>query len=480
MNQIKFKMLASGYPSFDFPEDLVEEVDLSEFYETEENRFPLYIGTQFGIFPRDFPVETFEGKKIAVLSKSLLSGLQSGISICEIKERKRIELENFSLEGQVWKREKMKKYSVEHVQEPTIKIQEFYLHEIWFYFELIGNKYRGFSLPEAYHQAIFAAYNAFVIFGYENRESGWRSFLRSEQAEDYMNLFRLLDQCTKAVYAEKNRLPLPLEREIQLFKNIRNPYQKRSKKYSELPAEEDILVLSDLGLCIYYNNLININTQEAEEVQDTIFVELKYRNCFFKEEYLLRKHANPITIETIQGVPVLKVREEVDYREKKDIPDLKKGTANGQLMYERYYGMYSRLTDVQLVDVLNEQVGIGYWGMGRATIIRAIRAQLKSRCIDVSSISNDQSFSLKYCVVLKNKKLIRLGDLTQVRLKLILRGYLQRCYPFYAVEKTRIISYDLEKLEIRYSADGISYNIPINDLLKKKGEMKNIRSQRDQ
>ena len=77
MNQMKFKMLASGYPRFDFPEDLVEEVDLSDFYEPEENRLPLYIGTQFGIFPRDYPVETFEGKKIAVLRKSLLSGLQS-------------------------------------------------------------------------------------------------------------------------------------------------------------------------------------------------------------------------------------------------------------------------------------------------------------------------------------------------------------------------------------------------------------------
>ncbi|MBI6115982.1 hypothetical protein [Salegentibacter maritimus] len=474
MNQIKFKMLASGYPGFDFPEDLVEEVDLSGFYETEENRFPLYIGTQFGIFPRDFPEETFEGKKIAVLNKSLLSGLQTGIIIYEIRNGKRIEIQKISLEGLAWNWEKLKKYHKEPLSAPKIKIPGFYVNEIWFYFELIGNKYRGFSLPEAYQQAISAAYKDFVVFGHENRGSDWISFLRSERAEDYLNLFRLLDKCIEALYPDLKNLPLPLERVLELFRNIRNPYQKRSKKYPELPAEEDILLLSDFGLCVYYNNFININAYEARTTQNAILEEFRYREFYIKNEYLLKNQANPIRIDKIHGVPVLMINKDVGYREDKELASMEPGASNAQLIYERYYGLYNKLTDVQLVAELNKQIEIRYWGMSRAAVIRAIKAQLKIREIDTSSIADNTSFSLAYCVVLKNKKLIRLGELGQDQLRSILKAYLKKCYPAHNLKKIRIINYDLDKLEMLSLDYSKIYVIPINDLLKKKGEMRVI------
>ena len=480
VDQIKFKMLASGYPGFEFPEDLLEEVDLADFYEAEENRFPLHVGTQFGTYPRDFPEETFEGKKIAVLQKSLLSGHQAGIFIFEIRKGKRNEIQKISLEGPGWERGKLKKYHDEPLNEPKINIPGFYMYEIWFYFESIGNKYKGFSLPEAYHQAISATYKDFVIFGHENRGSDWISFLRSEQAEDYQHLFRLLDKCVKTLYPDPKDLPLPLERELQLFRNIRNPYMNRCKKYPELPGEEDVLLLSDLGLCVYYNNFININSYEAKTIQNEILEEFRHRDFYIKNEHLLRNQANPILIDIIQSVPVLKVNKEVGHREEKDIPPMEVGAVNAQLIYERYYGEYNKLTDVQLVNVLNGEIGIRYWGLGRAAVIRAIKAQLKSRKIDTSAISDDRSFSLAYCVVLKNKKLIRLGELGQDQLRLILRSYLKKCYSSHDPNKTRIIQYDLEKLEMMSLDSSSIYVIPINDLLKKKGEMKIIGSQREQ
>jgi hypothetical protein len=112
--------------------------------------------------------------------------------------------------------------------------------------------------------------------------------------------------------------------------------------------------------------------------------------------------------------------------------------------------------------------------MGRAAVIRAMKDQLKSREIDTSSISDDRSFSLAYCVVLKNKKLVRLGELGLDQLRPILKSYLRKCYPKHKLGEIKIINYNLETVQIENSTDKAFYQFPINDLLKKKGEMKTI------
>jgi len=467
-------MLASGYPLFRFPENLLEEVDLHDFYEAEEDRYPLYIETQFGIFPRDFPVQSFEGKKIAILEKSMLSGMQSGITIYEIREGKRVEIQKILMEKPFWYGEKLKNYNDESVESPKIKIPGFYVYEIWFYLEKIGINYRGHSLPETYHQALSKAYKDFVIFSSQNGNSDWINFLGTKQAEAYLDLFNLLGQCSKTLYPDSQDFPLPLEKELRMFRNIRNPYRVRSNKFSELPAEEDILILSDVGLCIYYNNFININSYEAEMIQKDILQELRHRDFYVKNENLLMNHANPIEIRMSSGTPVLTINDEVMYRREKDIALLEDGPSNPQMIYEHYYGLYNKITDVQLVNKLNKEIEIRYWGMGRAAYIRAIKAQLKSRGINTSSISDDQSFSLKYCVVLENKNLVRLGELPQHQLRPILKSYLRKCYPKHKLGEIKIINYNLETVQIENSTDKAFYQFPINDLLKKKGEMKTI------
>ena len=80
---IRFKKLNVVYPLFVFPQNLLDEVNFENFVYTEKNRLPLFIGSQFGVFPK--LEEIYNGNeeviKIAILSKSLLSGTVSGLKI---------------------------------------------------------------------------------------------------------------------------------------------------------------------------------------------------------------------------------------------------------------------------------------------------------------------------------------------------------------------------------------------------------------
>ena len=83
---IRFKCLDKGYPRFDFDDKLIDIVSDFDFSKIENNRIPLFIGSQFGINPRINEIsDFFNGDKIiAVLGKSLLSGCVAGLSIYRI------------------------------------------------------------------------------------------------------------------------------------------------------------------------------------------------------------------------------------------------------------------------------------------------------------------------------------------------------------------------------------------------------------
>lgn len=85
---MRLKRLNVGYPPFDIDEDLVDWVDLEEFIRIEENRLPLFIGSQFGIHPNLNELPNFyNGEKlIAILGMSLLSGCVAGLSIYRLNE----------------------------------------------------------------------------------------------------------------------------------------------------------------------------------------------------------------------------------------------------------------------------------------------------------------------------------------------------------------------------------------------------------
>ena len=93
--QKRFKRLCKGYPPFEIDEALIDVVEFEEFIKIEEQRIPLFIGSQFGINPRiDKIPQFFNGEKvIAILGKSLLSGHVTGLSLHQIgKNDKKFKL----------------------------------------------------------------------------------------------------------------------------------------------------------------------------------------------------------------------------------------------------------------------------------------------------------------------------------------------------------------------------------------------------
>lgn len=83
---LQFKKLDSGYPLFSFLQNIIADVSETVFCTKEEYRLPLFIGSQFGLHPRSNTIEGFFNgeKKVAVLSKSLMSGHVAGLTIYQL------------------------------------------------------------------------------------------------------------------------------------------------------------------------------------------------------------------------------------------------------------------------------------------------------------------------------------------------------------------------------------------------------------
>ena len=86
---LRFKKLDKvkyGYPPFDIDESLIDIVDLETFTKVEDNRIPLFIGTQFGLYPWFYDYAEFykDGKIIAILGKSVSSGHVADLRIIKV------------------------------------------------------------------------------------------------------------------------------------------------------------------------------------------------------------------------------------------------------------------------------------------------------------------------------------------------------------------------------------------------------------
>jgi hypothetical protein len=81
----RFKRHDGNYPPFHIDPELIDTVTFEEFAKIEEDRIPLFIGSQFGVAPGISRPEFFNREKIiAVLAKSLLSGSVAGLMIYRI------------------------------------------------------------------------------------------------------------------------------------------------------------------------------------------------------------------------------------------------------------------------------------------------------------------------------------------------------------------------------------------------------------
>lgn len=96
---IKFKTTNYKYPPFEIPVNMVEEVDRKTFWTVEQNRIPLFIGTQFGVCPISIDsrevLARFNNGFFAILSKSGLSGVVVGVKIYQIIDNQKILVKEF-------------------------------------------------------------------------------------------------------------------------------------------------------------------------------------------------------------------------------------------------------------------------------------------------------------------------------------------------------------------------------------------------
>ena len=312
MSQLKFKFLANAYPKSHFTGDVMLEVELERFYKKEEDYLPLFVDNQSGFYPENVPWQDFEGQQIAVLQESVHPDGEYQLIIYHIVNREMIETTRRPITEEV----KPEKKVNQRKRSPRDKIH-FNLPEIWQLLEQLNIDYRGESLGDVYVFVIPKAYHEFLSFAQKNTNKDWISFLLTEQARTYFELFQLLDKNRRGHQrAIKNHMHI-LGQQLEYFRLIRNPYRPWVEKDYD-PPNQDLGSLYGFHLCLYYNNHINIDSIEAWELQERIFEEFLDRGWYLEKEPLLRKHANPIKLKTVAGKVIVRIFENVAPRFKKD------------------------------------------------------------------------------------------------------------------------------------------------------------------
>ncbi len=72
--------------------------------------------------------------------------------------------------------------------------------------------------------------------------------------------------------------------------------------------------------------------------------------------------------------------------------------------YDRFMKRLNKLSDEEIVDEFNDEVGKGGWGTARASFLGALHKQFKLRNFDYSEIGDQGSYSLSRKVKLIGKK----------------------------------------------------------------------------
>jgi len=323
------------------------------------------------------------------------------------------------------------------------------------------------SLSDVYYLVIRNSYPSFLEYARENREASWNDYINNSGF--YAEIFVLLNKCRYVVGSDNNNIPLNLEDALKLFRNIKNPYQVRSSKYFELPETPDILVLSDLALNIYYNNYINVNTLEALKIQDDIIEEFREREYYVVNPYQLEGHANPIAIwNNWGGEKKLAVNKYLPYRKAKDVVNNENRPTTGQLRYEAAYGSYNKYTDMELVKAVNDEIAPTIWNGAMSLRFKALLSQFERRNIDFSALKNEEGYIFDNCVIIDNKKLIKLGDLPKEKIMMFLTSYFDGCYPGMADNGLTILFYNDHKLRFYLTKEEMCYEMRTNDIIQRR------------
>ena len=70
-------------------------------------------------------------------------------------------------------------------------------------------------------------------------------------------------------------------------------------------------------------------------------------------------------------------------------------------MFKDYKKQFAQMTDCELVEAFNREVGNPGWGSARGAYLAALHREFQERGFDISAIGNDCSMSLKNKVKLE-------------------------------------------------------------------------------
>ncbi len=85
--------------------------------------------------------------------------------------------------------------------------------------------------------------------------------------------------------------------------------------------------------------------------------------------------------------------------------------SQGEIYFQEFLVRFSTLSDADVVELLNSEVGNKGWGTARASYLAAIHHEFQRRKIDYSEIGDSKSLSLANKVVLRDNKLIIAGEI---------------------------------------------------------------------
>ena len=118
----------------------------------------------------------------------------------------------------------------------------------------------------------------------------------------------------------------------------------------------------------------------------------------------------------------------------------------GYDFYLMFKPEFDNISDDELIIRFNDQAGVDYFGGGRQGYLMALNEQLKLRKIDFSEVGNDKYMCYKYCVVLKEHRLVKLANLEFHEILIMFINYLAKYHPEQAWFRPIIIKYNDDEL----------------------------------
>jgi hypothetical protein len=76
----------------------------------------------------------------------------------------------------------------------------------------------------------------------------------------------------------------------------------------------------------------------------------------------------------------------------------------GELLFEEFLERFGQISDEELVQLFNKEVGNQGWGTARASFLTAIHHEFDKRGFDYSEIGDSDTLSFKNLISLTNKK----------------------------------------------------------------------------